>query len=178
MSAADWEITILCFQTRPECESSIQIWAALWGLRLPERVISVYFLACFAYIDSLCMNQWQAWCFPRLSAFNRSSARKRHHFWVPCDFPKVSLHINALMHSANRAAIPIAPAVMHCRYEKWAHFPGVGGELIIRFLIRFSVSLARSPPSWFVCLSETPDAPEWAFSLLFSSRADTGLRAQ
>ncbi len=43
--------------------------------------------------------------------------RETPSFSVPCDFPKVSLHINALMHSANRAAAPIAPGVMHYHAE-------------------------------------------------------------
>ncbi len=51
-----------------------------------------------------------------LISVNRSSAGNAIVFgsvWLP----KVSLHINALMHSANRAAAPIAPGVMHYHAE-------------------------------------------------------------
>lgn len=98
---------------------------------------------------------------------------------VPCDFPKVSLHINALMHSANRAAVPVAPGVMHCRAGalwKAIEYSAAFSRCRRQAYYPFSHPFSRLPPSLssvLVCKSVRDTRCPWIgffFAVFIQSR--------
>lgn len=115
-----------------------------------------------------------------------AQVRETPSLLVPCDFPKVSLHINTPMHSANRVAVPVAPEMMHCcagALWKAIEYSGAFSRCWRRAYYPFShpfLRLPRSLSSVLVCMSVRDTRCPWMgiFSSLFSSQTDTGLRAR